>query len=152
MIENFDDSRKRARCSELEQLVTKLDSSHAEVIQIAKSNLATDWLTNLSKNKNYFQDLLKQNQQTTESRNQTSLMSSTSAGDKDPNETLIAVGNGAKENAEENVEVFSRHSATQGSRKQLSIANSRSSNRRQIEEMELKNCHQWLNTLSLDGH
>ena len=46
---------------------------------------------------------------------QTSLMSSTSAGDKDPNETVIDTGNGALENAEENVEVSSRHSATQGS-------------------------------------
>ena len=45
----------------------------------------------------------------------------------------IDTGNGALENAEENVEVSSRHSATQGSRKQ------RSSRRRQIEEMELEN-------------
>ena len=63
-------------------------------------------------------------------------MSSTSAVDKDPNETVIHTGNGALENAEENVEVSSRHSATQGSRKQPSIANSR---RQQIEEMELEN-------------
>ena len=67
-------------------------------------------------------------------------MSTTSAGDKDPNdETVIDTGNGAIENAEENNEVSSKHSATNGSRQQPSIANLRSSKRRQIEEMELEN-------------
>ena len=66
-------------------------------------------------------------------------MSTTSAGDKDPNDkTVIDTGNGAIENAEENNEVSFKHSATHGSRKQPSIANSRSSKRRQIEEMELE--------------
>ena len=69
-----------------------------------------------------------------------SLVSSTLAGDKDSNdETVIDTGNGAIENAEENGEVSSKHSATHGSRKQPSIANSRSSKRRQIEEVELEN-------------
>ena len=67
-------------------------------------------------------------------------MSTTSTGDKDTNdETVIDTGKGAIENAEENAEVSSKHSATHGSRKQHSIANSRSSKRRQIEEMELEN-------------
>ena len=137
-LENLDDSRKQALCSKQEQLVTKLDSSHAAIIQIVKSEFSAGYLTNLSKHKNYFQDLLKQHQQTAESGNQTSLVSSTSAADKDPKESVIDTGNGALENAE-NLGVSSRHFATQGSRKQPSIANSRSSRRRQIEEMELKN-------------
>ena len=58
---------------------------------------------------------------------------------KNPNETVIDTGNGAVENAEENVEVSSRHSTTQVSRKQPSIANSRSLRRRQIDKIELKN-------------
>ena len=67
-------------------------------------------------------------------------MSTTATGDKDPNDdTVIDTANGAIENAEENAEVSSKHSATHGSRKQPSIANSRSSKRRQIEEMELEN-------------
>ena len=66
-------------------------------------------------------------------------MSSTFAGDKDPKETVIDTGNGVVENVEENLDVSSRHSATQGSRKQPSIANSRSPRRRQIGEMELEN-------------
>ena len=42
-------------------------------------------------------------------------------------------------NPEENVEVFSRHSDTQGSRKEPNITNSRSSRRRQIDKIELQN-------------
>ena len=82
--ENLDHSRKQALCSKLEQIVTKLDSSHAAIIQIVKSDLATDWLKSLCEIKIYFQGLLKQYQQSAESGNQTSLVSSTSAGDKDP--------------------------------------------------------------------
>ena len=73
------------------------------------------------------------------SEDQTSLVTSTSAADEDPKESVIDTGYGAIKNAGENVEVSSRHSATQGSRKQPSIADSRSSRRRQIEEMELEN-------------
>ena len=71
--ENLDDSRKQALRSKLEQLVTKLDSSHAAILQIVKSKFATDWLTTLSNNKKC-QDLLKQLQPTAESGNQTSLV------------------------------------------------------------------------------
>ena len=84
-------------------------------------------------------DLLKKYQQTVESGNQTSLVSSTSAGDKDPNETVIDTRNGVTENVEENVEISSRHSGTHRSKKEPSIANSRSSRRREIEVMELEN-------------
>ena len=136
--ESLDDSRKQVLCSKLEQLVTKLDSSHAAIIETVKSGFATVYLTNLGQHKNYYQNLLKQYQQTAESGKQTSLVSSASVGDKDPNEIVIDTRNGALENAEENVEVFSSHSATQGSRKQPSIANSRSLTRRKVEEIELE--------------
>ena len=53
--ENLDDSCKQALCRILEQLVMKLDSSHAAIIQIVKSKFATEAFTNLSKNKNYIQ-------------------------------------------------------------------------------------------------
>ena len=80
--ENLDDPRRQALRSKLEQLGTKLDSSYAAIIQLVKSKFATNWLTTLSNNKNYFQDLLKQYHQTPESGNQTWLVSSTSAADK----------------------------------------------------------------------
>ena len=95
--------------------------------------------TNFSNARSHYQDLIKQYRLSKDCGNQTSLVSTTSAGDKGPNdETVIDTGNGAIENAEENNEVSSKHSATYGSRKQPSIANSRSSKRRQIEEMELE--------------
>ena len=95
-------------------------------------------LKEFSKKRSHYQHLIKQYGRSKECGNQTSLVSSTSAGDKDPNDIVIDTGNGAIENAEENVEVSSRHFATQGSRKEPGIVNSRSSGRRQIEEMELK--------------
>ena len=90
--------------------------------------------------RSHYQDLIKQYRLSKDCGNQTSLVSTTSADDEDPNdETVIGTGNGAIENAEANNEVSSKHSATHGSRKQPSIANSRSSKKRQTEEMELEN-------------
>ena len=86
-----------------------------------------------------YRKLIKQYGQSKDCGNQTSLVSSSPAGVKDPNETVIDTRKGATENVEKNVEVSYKHSATHGIRKQLSIANSRSSQRRQIEEMELEN-------------
>ena len=89
--------------------------------------------------RSHYRELIKQYGQSKDSGNQTSLVSSTSAGDKDPNETVIDTGNEAIENAEENVEVSAMHSATQRSRKQANIANSQSSRSQQIDKKELKN-------------
>ena len=67
------------------------------------------------------------------------LASSTSAGDKHPNKTEIDTSNEAIEKAEENFNVSSRHSATHGSRKEPSIASSRSSRMQRIHEMKIQN-------------
>ena len=56
--------------------------------------------------------MMRQYQQTAESGNQTSLVSSMSAVDKDSNETVIDTGIGAIEKARQNIEVSSRRSAT----------------------------------------
>ena len=101
--ENLGDSRKQAFCSKLEQLLKELDSTDSEIIRIVKSDTATDWLTALSKTNDYHRVILKQYQRTEESTNQTSLVSSTSAGEKDTNETVIDTGNGEKAHVEENV-------------------------------------------------
>ena len=96
--------------------------------------------TNFSNARSHYQDLIKQNRLSKDCGNQTSLVSTTATGDNDTNdETVIDTGNGAIENTEENAEVSSKHSATHRSRKQPSIANSRSPKRRQIEEMALEN-------------
>ena len=106
-------------------------------IEESPSNIATDRLMALSENKDYHRGTLKQYLQTTESGNQTMLLSSTSVGDKDLNNTLT--GNGAIEIVKENADVFSRLSTTHGSREWPSVANSRSSRRRQVDEMEFQN-------------
>ena len=92
---------------------------------------------NLSDSSSYYLDLIKLYGRGKDCWKQTSFVSS--AGDKDPNGHVIDTRKEAIENAVENVEVFPRHSATQGSRKEPSIAKSRSSKRRQIDEMELQN-------------
>ena len=43
--ENLDDTRKQALSSKLEELITKLGSTHAALIQIVKSDITKDWLT-----------------------------------------------------------------------------------------------------------
>ena len=133
------DSEKATLCNQMERLVEKLDEIYAESIQKIKQEYRSPELADFSNIRSHYRDLIKQYRLSKDCGNQTSLVSSTSAVDKDPNETVIDTGNGALENAKENVEVSSRHSATQASRKQPSIANSRSSRRWQIEEMELEN-------------
>ena len=120
----------------MEELTEKIDERYTEWIRI--TGVRTKEFVDISNIRNHYQDLIKLYRHRKDCGNQTSLVSSTSAVDKDPNETVIDAGNRAKENAAENVEVSSRHSATQESRKQPSIANSRSSRRRQIDEMELE--------------
>ena len=137
--ENLSESEKQILCDQAERLLEKLDEICAEALRIAKTEACHYGFTNFSNARSYYQDLIKQYRLSKDCGNQTSLVSTTSTGDKDPNDkTVIDTGNGAIDNAEENAEVSSKHSATHGSRKQPSIANSRSSKRRQIEEMELE--------------
>ena len=137
--ENLSDSEKQILCNQAQRLLEKLDAIFAEFLQIMKTEACPQGFANFSNARSYYRDLIKQYRLSKDCGNQTSLVSSTSVGDKDPNKTVIDTGNGALEYAEQNVEVSSRHSATQGSRKQPSTANSRSSRRRKIDEMELEN-------------
>ena len=113
--ENLSDSEKQILCDQAERLLEKLDEIFAEVLQILKTEACPQGFANFSNARSYYRDLIKQYRLSKGCGNQTSLVSSTSAGDKDPNETVIDTRNGTLENAEENVEVSSRHSATQGS-------------------------------------
>ena len=133
--ENLSDSEKQILCNQAERLLEVF----AEFLQIMKTEACPQGFVNFRNARSYYRDLIKQYRLSKDCGIQTSLVSSTAAVDKDSNETVIDTGNGALENAEENVEVSSRHSAAHGCRKQPSIANSRSSRRRQIEEMELEN-------------
>ena len=139
-VEDSSEPEKQILCDQAERLLEKLDEVFAEVLQIMKTEACPHEFAGFINARSHYQDLIKQYMLSKECGNQTSLVSTTSAGDKDPNdETVIDSGNGAIENAEENDEISSKNSDTHGSRKQPSIANSRSSKRRQIEEMLLEN-------------
>ena len=122
----------------MEEQVEKLEEIYKEWIRITRPEVCAGEFVGVYDIRSHYRDLTTLYRYSKDCGNQTSLVSSTSAGDKDPNETVIDTGNGATENAEENAEVSSKHSVPQGSRKQPSIANPRSSRRRQIEEMELE--------------
>ena len=137
--ENLSDSLKQALCNKLEELLTTLDINSAEAIQLVKPDVRVGWFMVISNNRNYYTDLLKKYQQTAESGNQTLLVSTKSAGDTGPNETVVDTGIEVTENVEENVEASSRNSEKHRSRKEPSIANSRSSRRRKSDHLELEN-------------
>ena len=138
--EILSESQKQTMCGQAERLLEKLDEIFPECLRILKTEACHNGFTNFSNARSHYQDLIKQYRLSKDCGNQTSLVSTTATGDKDQNnETVIDTGNRAIENADENAEVSSKHSATRGSRKQPSIANSRSSKRRQIKEMALEN-------------
>ena len=122
----------------MEQLVKKLDLKCTKLIQITRPEVRAREFVDFSDIRSHYRDPIKLYRYSKDCGNQTSLVLSTSAGNKNPNKTVIDIGNGELQKAQENVEVSSRHSPTQGSRKQPSITNSRSSRRRQIDEMELE--------------
>ena len=129
--ENLRDSEKQILCNQAERLLEKRYAICAEAIRVMKTKSCPHGFANFSKTRSHYQNLIKQYRLSKDCGNQTSLVSTTSTGDKDPNdEIVIDTGNGAIENAEENEEVSSKHSATHGNRKQPSVANSRSSKRR----------------------
>ena len=137
--ENLSDSLKQTLCNKLEELLTTLDINSAEAIQLVKPDVRFGWFMVISNNRNYYTDLLKKYQQTAESRNQTSLVSTTSARGTGPNETVVQTGIAVTENVEENADVSSRNSETHRSGKEPSIANSHSSKTRVIDQLELEN-------------
>ena len=139
--EILSESEKQIMCCQAERLLERLYEIFPESHRILNTEACHYGFTNFRNARSHYQDFtIKQYRLSKDCGNQTSLVSTTATGDKDPNDkTVIDTGNGAIENAEENADVSSKHSATYGSRKQPSIANSRSSKRRQIEEMELEN-------------
>ena len=117
-------SEKQTLCNQVERLVEKLDEIYAESVQKIKQEYLSRERVVFSNIRSHYRDLIKQYGQSIDCGNQTSLVSSTWTADKDPIENVIDTENRGTENAQENVEVSSRHSATQGSRKKPSIANS----------------------------
>ena len=137
-VEDLSEPEKQILRDQAERLLENLDEVLAEVLQIRKTEACPHEFAGFINARSHYQDLIKQYRLSKDCGNQTSLVSTTSAGDRDPKDETVT-DTGAIENAEENNEVSSKHSTIHGSRKQPSIANSRSSKRRQIEEMELEN-------------
>ena len=84
----------------MEEQVEKLDEICTEWIQITRSEVRAGEFVDLSNIRSHYRDLIKLYRHSKDCGNQISLVSSTSAGDKDPKETVIDTGNGAIENAE----------------------------------------------------
>ena len=128
--ENLRDSKKQILCDKMEEQLEKLDEMYTERIRITRPEVRTEEFVDFSDIRCHYRDLIKLYRHSKDCGSQTSLVSSTSAGCKDLNETVIDTRKWSDRNAEENVEVSSRHSATHGSRKQPSTASLRSSERR----------------------
>ena len=101
----------------MKEQVRKLDEIYTEWIQITRPGVCTEEFVDFSDIRSHYPDLIKLNGHSKDCENQTSLVPSTSAGDKKQNKTVIDTGYGAIENADENAEISSRQSATHGSRK-----------------------------------
>ena len=92
--ENLSESKKQILCDQAERLLEMLDEVSAEILRILKTEDSTQGFANFSNARSRYQDLIKQYRLSKDCGSQTSLVSSTSAGDKDPNdETVIDAGN-----------------------------------------------------------
>ena len=99
------DSEKQTLCNQVERLIERLDEIYAESIQKIKQEYRSPELVDFSNIRCHYRDLIKQYGQCKDCGNQISLVSSTSAVDKDPNEAIIDTENAVIENTEENIEV-----------------------------------------------
>ena len=103
-------------------------------MQIIKPEDCTQGFVDPNDRRSYYRDLIKQYGHSEDCGNQTPSVSSTAAVDRNPNKTIFDTRIEAIENAEEEIDVLSRHSDTQGRRKKPV-----SPTRDQIDEIELEN-------------
>ena len=75
----------------MEEQVKKLDEICTEWIQITRPEVRAGQFVVFSDIRNQYRDLIQLYRHNKECGNQTSLFSSTSAGDKDPNKTVIDI-------------------------------------------------------------
>ena len=97
-------------------------------------------LAEFAASETYMRDVIRQarRQQTAEFGNQTSLVATPSASEKDPNETVIDTSKSNPKSHLDDIEVSSKKSAA-GQSQRTSKATSRHSRRREAEELELEN-------------
>ena len=85
MSENLSDQKKQTLCNKMEEQVEKLDEICTEWIQISKPEVHAREFVVFSDIRSHYRDMIKLYRHSKDCGNQTSLVSSTSAGDKDPN-------------------------------------------------------------------
>ena len=117
--------------------MTKHSASCAEFIPLLKPDIAAKELAEFAASETYMRDVIRQarRQQTAEFGNQTSLVATPSASEKDPNETVIDTSKSNPKSHLDNIEVSSKKSAARQSQR-TSKAASQSSKRREVEELE----------------
>ena len=135
-VKKSENSSERTKlCSKLEKLMTKYSASCAEFIPLLKPDVAAKELAEFAASENYMRDVIRQHQQMADFGNQTSLVATPNASEKDPNETVINTSKSNPKSHFDNIEV----SSAAGQSQRTSKATSRSARRREAEELELKN-------------
>ena len=105
-----DSSEKTTLCSKLEKLMSKNATLSSEIVQLLKPEIASKEMIIFADSNNYIREVLRQHQQTAEFGNQTSLVATPSASEKDPNETVIDTSKGNPKSHLDNIEVSSKKS------------------------------------------
>ena len=102
-----DSSEKSTLCRELEELMTQHANHDAERVQMSKLGIATKQMIRFADNNNYIREVLRQHQQMADFGNQTSLVATPNASEKDPNETVIDTSKSNPKSHLDNIEVSS---------------------------------------------
>ena len=106
-----------------------------EIVQLLKPEVASQMMIEFADRETYLRGVIRQHQQTAEFGNQTSLVATPNASKKDPNETVVDASKSNSKSHLDNIEVSSKKSAA-GQSQRTSKATSRSSKRREVEELE----------------
>ena len=130
-----DSSEKTTLCSKLEKLMSKNATLSSEIVQLLKPDIASKEMIIFADSNNSIREVLRQHQQMADFGNQTSLVATPNASEKDPNETVIDTSKSNPKSHLDNIEVFSKKSAA-GQSQRTSKAASQSSKRREVEELE----------------
>ena len=89
MESSEDSSEKTTLCSKLEKLKTKESNYYAEGVKLLKPEIASKEMIEFADMDTHIRNVIRQHQQTAEFGNQTSLVATPKASEKDPNETVI---------------------------------------------------------------
>ena len=133
-----DSSEKLTLCSKLEKLITKESNYYAEGVKLLKPEIASKEMIEFADRGTHIRGVIRQHRQMADFGNQTSLVATPNASEKDPNETVIDTSKSNPKSHLDNIEVYSKKSAA-GQSQRTSKATSRASRRREAEELELKN-------------